>query len=327
MALLPNGYSYALASLGKNSGGPLLSVPNPLNPFNTPVCVGETFGPNTFLIHGTALLPNVDVTVAALSGFTYCDDEFGTYTSSLTLLNPGGDVDWIIYVKFTPTAAIYYWGDIVVSGGGAPLPVNVGASGTGLPRPVPTITGPPSPVCQYKANTYTTESGMSDYVWSVSTGDPIFNNGTNSIVVYWSTPGAHNVFVNYTNSSNCAALTPTSYSETVNPMPPPNGTGSNINKWVIYPSPGPYCEGSAITFTAPAGFNTYYWTIQRVVPLTPPVIFHGTGSTWTGQLISGGYFVYAKCITIEGCEITANLPFLGNFIINPKPATGLIYHD
>ncbi|WP_405326018.1 Ig-like domain-containing protein [Leeuwenhoekiella sp. LLG6367-2.1] len=59
--------------------------------------------------------------------------------------------------------------------------------------------------------TYTTEAGMVDYFWTVSTGGRIVSGGTdsdNSITVIWEAEGTQNVNVNYL--SNDACLTETS---------------------------------------------------------------------------------------------------------------------
>jgi hypothetical protein len=87
------------------------------------------------------------------------------------------------------------------------------------PRPVPTITGP-TPVClNSTGNVYTTESGMSNYVWTITGGNITFGAGTNSITVTWTNVGAQTLTVTYTNTNGCNPLVPTSYTVTVNPLP------------------------------------------------------------------------------------------------------------
>jgi hypothetical protein len=88
------------------------------------------------------------------------------------------------------------------------------------PLPVPTITGN-TPVCATTTNViYTTESGMSNYVWTISAGGTITaGQGTYQITVTWNTAGAQTVSVNYANGNNCTAATPTNKEITVNPLP------------------------------------------------------------------------------------------------------------
>lgn len=93
-------------------------------------CLGGTYGPNSFNISG-AQLSTADVSVSALSGFTFSTTAGGTYTSSLTLSQSGGSYNQDIYVKFSPVAIQSYNGDITISGGGANS-VTVAAAGTGI---------------------------------------------------------------------------------------------------------------------------------------------------------------------------------------------------
>jgi len=101
------------------------------------VCINTTAGPNSFTITGTTLT-TADVTVAALTGFTYSTTAGGTYTTTLTLNQPGGSFSQQVFVKFTPTLVQSYNGNIAVGGGGAPS-INVAASGSGI-NPAPVVT-------------------------------------------------------------------------------------------------------------------------------------------------------------------------------------------
>src|SRR5437868_14978816 len=99
-------------------------------------CINNTYGPNSFTITGTNL-NTTNVTVGALAGFTYSTTAGGTYTTSLSLTQPGGAYSQQIFVKFNPTAVQSYDGNIPVGGGGAPS-INVAASGSGIDKPVVT---------------------------------------------------------------------------------------------------------------------------------------------------------------------------------------------
>ncbi|MBK8521668.1 MAG: hypothetical protein IPL54_12675 [Chitinophagaceae bacterium] len=101
------------------------------------VCVNTTAGPNSFTITGTTLNAT-NVTVGALAGFTYSTTAGGTYTTSLSLVQPGGAYSQQIFVQFTPTAVQSYNGNIPVGGGGATA-INVAASGAGV-NTIPTVT-------------------------------------------------------------------------------------------------------------------------------------------------------------------------------------------
>lgn len=101
------------------------------------VCINATAGPNSFTITGTTLT-TADVTVGALTGFTYSTTAGGTYTTTLTLPQPGGSFSQQIFVRFTPTLVQSYNGNIPVGGGGAPS-INVAAVGSGI-NPAPVVT-------------------------------------------------------------------------------------------------------------------------------------------------------------------------------------------
>jgi uncharacterized repeat protein (TIGR02543 family) len=107
---------------------PTLSA-NTLTAFGSQ-CINNTYGPNSFTITGTALT-TATVTVASLSGYTFSTTSSGTYTNSLSLSQSGGAYSQQIFVRFSPTAATTYNGNIVVGGGGA-TSINVAASGSGI---------------------------------------------------------------------------------------------------------------------------------------------------------------------------------------------------
>jgi hypothetical protein len=103
-------------------------------------------------------------------------------------------------------------------------PSDHGCSGTPItvvitvnPLPVPTIT-PTGDVCLNTTVAYSTESGMSNYVWTV-TGGTFTGQGTHSISVTWTTTGPQTITVTYTNTYSCNPLAPTSQTITVDQLP------------------------------------------------------------------------------------------------------------
>lgn len=103
------------------------------------VCTNTTTSANSFKITGTNLNTS-DISVAALTGFSYSTTLAGTYTSSLTIPQSGGSFSQDIFVKFNPTLVQSYNGNIAVSGGGASS-INVVASGSGI-NTSPTVDTP-----------------------------------------------------------------------------------------------------------------------------------------------------------------------------------------
>jgi hypothetical protein len=85
------------------------------------------------------------------------------------------------------------------------------------PLPVPTFTAQPEDIVTNSDVSYTTESGQSNYVWTIAgtlnTDYSIISGGTssdNNIVLKWLTRGVKKVDVNYTNSNSCTGAIATS---------------------------------------------------------------------------------------------------------------------
>jgi len=127
------------------------------------------------------------------------------------------------------------------------------------PLPVPTIAGPAS-VCVYSAgNVYTTQTGMTNYVWTVTAGGTITAGGTSTsstVTVTWNTVGAQTVKVNYTNTFGCTAASSTVFNVTVNPLPVPTIIG-----------PASACvNSSGNVYSTQAGMINYIWTVSAGGP-------------------------------------------------------------
>ncbi len=92
-------------------------------------------------------------------------------------------------------------------------------------NPVPIISGPVQVCVNSGYIDYSTEPGMTGYVWTVSSGGTITSGqGTSSLQVVWNTVGAQWVIVNYTNQSGCTAPNATTLPVTVNGLPGSAGT-------------------------------------------------------------------------------------------------------
>ncbi|MEI6823876.1 MAG: choice-of-anchor Q domain-containing protein, partial [Bacteroidota bacterium] len=68
----------------------------------------------------------------AVAGLTYSTTLGGTYTTTLTLSQPGGTYSQTVYVKFTPTLAKQYSGSISFNGGGNLTAKTITISGRGV---------------------------------------------------------------------------------------------------------------------------------------------------------------------------------------------------
>ena len=146
LAPAPRNSATAVAACGAVS--PSLSATT-LTGFGN-VCVGTSAGPNSFTITGSNLT-NADVTVAALTGFTYSTTSGGTYTASLTLPQAGGTFSQQVFVNFDPVAVQSYNGNIVVNGGGVSAAINVAATGAGVNSLATVTTGAASAITSVSA--------------------------------------------------------------------------------------------------------------------------------------------------------------------------------
>jgi hypothetical protein len=174
--------------------------------------------------------------------------------------------------------------------------------------PTPTIAGP-ALACQGATATYTTQTGMTNYIWTVTAGGNITSGaGTSSITVNWTAVGAQTVTVTYTNI--CAAATPGTYSVTVNSAPVPT-IGSTNNP----------CVGSTnnIYYTE-SGMTGYVWTVSAggtIVSGQGTSILNVTWNQIGAQTVSVNYS------NASGCS--AAQPTVYNIFVNSPPgAAGAI---
>lgn len=88
-----------------------------------------------------------------------------------------------------------------------------------------TITGNNS-VCVNSGNyTYSSETGMTSYLWTLTPGGVLVSGqGTNTIMVAWTSAGSNNVSLSYTDQHGCNPPAPASLPVTVQPLPAPSGT-------------------------------------------------------------------------------------------------------
>jgi plastocyanin len=128
------------------------------------------------------------------------------------------------------------------------------------PLPVPTFTGGPvTPRVTSTANVYSTQAGMSNYIWNVSGGGTITSGGTSgssSATITWNSTGAQTVSVSYTNTSNCTAAAPAVYNVTVNPLPSVSNVQISGTPAIGYTLTGSY------TYTdggSGASISTFRW--------------------------------------------------------------------
>jgi PKD repeat protein len=177
------------------------------------------------------------------------------------------------------------------------------------PLPVPTITGPAAVCAGATGVIYTTESGMTGYTWSVSSGGNITGgSGTNQIMVTWTTTGSKTVSVNYVNSNGCTAPSPTVYPVIVNPAP-----------LADFSFPANICDGQNVQFTdisqpnGGGGISSWLWNFGD------PASGTNNSSTLQNpahQFTAAGSYVVNEIITnAGGCADT----MVHTITVNPLP--------
>ncbi|MBN1952482.1 MAG: hypothetical protein JW801_14870 [Bacteroidales bacterium] len=146
--------------------------------------------------------------------------------------------------------------------------------------PTPTITTPvAASVCQASDITYTTQSGMSNYDWNITTGslgaDYTITSGGGSddetIVVRWTTTGSRTVTVNYA-SGGCSSASPAS--KTVNVL-------ANVIISSQPTTPPDMCSGTGsetLSVSVMGTVSSYQWQIST-----------DGGATWSDLSDGGPY--------------------------------------
>ncbi|UPT71112.1 MAG: hypothetical protein M0D53_01450 [Flavobacterium sp. JAD_PAG50586_2] len=288
--------------------GTIITVPNP--------SVISNSGPAAICAGGTA---NIKVTITGgISPYTLI------YTNGSTNFTVNNYVSGT-NIAVSPASTATYTIVSVTAANGA---VGIGNTGTATVtvNSLPTIlftAQPGAGACVNTDVTYTTQSGQTNYVWTISgvlnTDYTITSGGgtsSNTLTIKWlTTAGTKTVSVNYTNSNGCpAASATTSTATTIYALPTtPTFTtqpGANV------------CAGNNVTYTTQTGRFNYAWTFPGVAGVDYSIVSGGTSSNNTVTLIwlTGG----SKIVTVNysnqaspNCNATANASNTTNVNIAP----------
>lgn len=177
---------------------------------------------------------------------------------------------------------------------------------TVLPRPVPTVTGPDSVCAGSTGNTYTTEAGMTDYLWVISPGGMVTGGGTttsNSVTVTWTAIGNRSVSVSYTNTNGCTPTTPKLFPVLVSLVPVPEIFG-----------PTSVCVQSAgNVYSTQTGMTGYTWSVSPGGIITSINDSNAILVTWN---TTGNQYVVVNYTTPAGC--TGATPDTLQVNVNPR---------
>ncbi len=199
---------------------------------------------NTTGCASTAVTVNAIPTITGTTPGSVC----GTGTVVLGATASAGTINWYAastggaslgtgttYTTPSISSTTTYYVDATASGCTTGSRTAVTATVNAIPA-VTFTTGVTTACAGSTGNVYTTQAGMSNYLWSVSAGGTITAGGAsvdNTVTVTWNTVGAQSVTVNYTNSNGCTATSATDYPVTVNG--PTTGTttwnGSISTNW------------------------------------------------------------------------------------------------
>lgn len=185
----------------------------------------------------------------------------------------------------------------------APATVNVNVN----PLPVPIITGNANP-CSGFSTVYTTQTGMSGYIWAPSAGGTIVSGqGTSSVTILWNTTGSQSICATYTNANGCTNSSPSCYAVTVKQSPAPTISGTNN-----------LCVNSGYyTYTTEAGMTGYSWNISS----GGTILFGGTTNAitvnWTA---AGSQSISVNYTNGNGCASPSAVNFAVTVTATPGPA-------
>lgn len=182
------------------------------------------------------------------------------------------------------------------------------------PLPLPTLAGA-SNLCVNSGNYYyTTESGMSNYTWMISSGGLIFSgNGSNTVEAGWNQSGAQWVSVAYTNQAGCNPAAPKVLAVNVNSLPAPAGTISGTSGLCAGTS------GIAYSINPVPDAATYIWTL-------PPGAVIVSGQTTSSITVGFSVSALSGNIFVAGNNNCGNgIPSPGfQVLVNPVPGTPVI---
>ncbi|MBK6964651.1 MAG: T9SS type A sorting domain-containing protein [Bacteroidales bacterium] len=126
------------------------------------------------------------------------------------------------------------------------------------PLPVPFINGPETICGSNSLNEYTTEPGMIDYQWVVSSGEIVEGQGTNQVMVMWDEAGVQVVSVDYQTVFGCTMPEPFQlFVNVVTPETPQisideltlTSSATNGNQWYLNGQPIEGASGQSYEVT------------------------------------------------------------------------------
>lgn len=199
---------------------------------------------------------------------------------------------------------------------GCTSPMTGSASVTIYPLPVPTVSGL-TEAKTIESTVYTTEIGMTNYVWTISAGGIVTAGGTsldNTVTVVWNSTGPQTVSVNYDNLNGCSAASATLLNVNVGALP-----------IITIDGPSPVCVDSELNvYTTEPGMTNYVWVVSAGGTIT-------SGGTATDNTVTVTWNTVApQSVSVNytnGDGYTAVNPAVKTVDVNALPVTSPIWHN
>ena len=221
------GGSHNISVRYNNSNGCAASVPTifPVNVYSLPI--PTITGSTSACLNASKIYS----TQPGMTSYQWNVSGGGTVTSG------GGTADNTVTVTWS-TVGAQTVGVNYRSADGCDAPSETVKNITVNPLPNPTISGPVTVCAGTSGNVYSTEPGMSTYVWTVSAGGTITSGGSSNnatATIRWNTDGPQTVSVSYLNpATGCTPPAATVYNVNVDPMPVPTIAGPTsvcVGQW------------------------------------------------------------------------------------------------
>jgi len=294
--------TYHFRCVGVNSAGTTYGNDLTFTTCQPPAAAGTITGPST-------VCQNQSGVIYSVTAIQYATSYIWTVPNGATITAGSGTNS--ITVSYSSSATS---GNVTVAGTNS---CSTGSTATLAvtvnPATTPTINGPSNTCAGTATYNYTTESGMSNYIWGISSGGTIVSGaGTNSVQVTWNSAGSQTITVIYSNSAGCQAQNPTVFNVTVSLMP--SAAGAITGDTVV-------CAGSQghIYSVNPIGEAvSYSWGLP-----TGASIVSGSGT----NVITVDYAFTAGsgAVTVAGSNACGNgTGSTLNVTVNPAPTTPVV---
>ncbi|WP_185155889.1 hypothetical protein, partial [Fulvivirga kasyanovii] len=181
--------------------------------------------------------------------------------------------------------------------------------------PTPSFISGATTVCFNDIETYITEPGNTNYIWTFTGGTLISGGGASqpSITIRWDGAAPYEVGINYTDANGCSAAAPTVLA--VNVI-------SNTLSLTQTPDPG-LCAGSSIEIAAITGYDTYEFRDGAGGPVLQAASADNTfdATTFTDGQVIEVEAVSATCGTVTE-TITLNISASPSLLLTQTPDPG-----